>query len=169
MSGRLNGKVAIITGAGSRGPGIGNGKATAILFAREGAKVFCVDQVKDRAEETVAAIRAEGGEAVAHAADVTRPAECAAVVKAAVDRSGGVDILHNNVCIESRKGVLDTTEEGWGRVGGMVGGRVASARRGGLGGRTDSRRGRGAGRAESRGNAWRRGSVRRLAVCSIAI
>src|SRR2546427_1905669 len=116
MSGRLAGKVAIITGAGSRGPGLGNGKATAILFAREGAKVFCVDQVKDRAEETVAAIRAEGSEAVAHAADGTRPAEGAAVVKAAVDRWGGVDILHNNVGIESRKGLLDTTEEEWDRV-----------------------------------------------------
>ena len=74
----MNGKVAIVTGAGSRGPGLGNGKATAILFAREGAKVFCVDQMKERAEETVAAIRAEGGEAVAHAADVTRAGECAA-------------------------------------------------------------------------------------------
>src|SRR5437870_3043790 len=119
MSGRLNGKVAIITGAGSRGPGHGNGKATAIHFAREGAKVFCVDQVKDRAEETVAAIRAEGGEAVAHAADVTRPAECAAVVKAAVDRWGGVDILHNNVGIESRKDLLDTSEAEWDRVIGV--------------------------------------------------
>src|SRR2546429_403206 len=84
MSGRLNGKIAIITGAGSRGPGLGNGKATAILFAREGAKVFCVDQMKERAEETVGAIRAEGGEATAHAADVTRAAECAAMVRVAV-------------------------------------------------------------------------------------
>src|SRR5213080_3824028 len=100
MSGRLNGKIAIITGAGSRGPGLGNGKATAILFAREGAKVFCVDQMKERAEETVGAIRAEGG----------------AMVRAAVDRWGGVDILHNNVGIESRKGLLDTTEEEWDRV-----------------------------------------------------
>src|SRR5437870_11953552 len=116
MSGRLNGKVAIITGAGSRGPGLGNGKATAILFAREGAKVLCVDQMKERAEETVGAIRAEGGEATAHAADVTRAAECAAMVKTAVDRWGGVDILHNNVGIESRKGLLDTTEEEWDRV-----------------------------------------------------
>jgi NAD(P)-dependent dehydrogenase (short-subunit alcohol dehydrogenase family) len=72
--------------------------------------VFCLDQMKERAEETVAAIRAEGGEAVAHAADVTRAGECAAMVKAAVDRWGGVDILHNNVGIESRKGLLDTTE-----------------------------------------------------------
>jgi NAD(P)-dependent dehydrogenase (short-subunit alcohol dehydrogenase family) len=116
MSGRLNGKIAIVTGAGSRGPGLGNGKATAILFAREGAKVFCVDQMKERAEETVAAIRAESGEAAAHAADVTRAAECAAMVKAAVDLWGGVDILHNNVGIESRKGLLDTTEAEWDRV-----------------------------------------------------
>jgi len=116
MSARLKDKIAIVTGAGSRGAGLGNGKATAILFAREGARVLCVDQVKDRAEETVSAIRAEGGEAVAHAADVTRVAECAAMVKAAVDRWGGVDILHNNVGIEARKGLLDTTEEDWDRV-----------------------------------------------------
>ena len=75
MSGRLHDKIAIVTGAGSRGPGLGNGKATAILFAREGAKVLCVDQMKERAEETVAAIRGEGGEALAHAADVDLPAK----------------------------------------------------------------------------------------------
>src|SRR5262249_62276594 len=110
------GKIAIVTGAGSRGPGLGNGKATAILFAREGAKVLCVDQMKERAEETVEAIRGEGNEAVAHAADVTRAAEGAALVKAAADRRGGVDILHNNVGIEARKGLLDTTEAEWDRV-----------------------------------------------------
>ena len=70
--GRLTGKVALVTGAGSRGPGLGNGKATAILFAREGAHVLCVDQVKERAEETVGLIRADGGTAEAFAADVTR-------------------------------------------------------------------------------------------------
>jgi NAD(P)-dependent dehydrogenase (short-subunit alcohol dehydrogenase family) len=116
MSARLNGKIAIVTGAGSRGPGLGNGKATAILFAREGARVLCVDHVKDRADETVGVIRAEGGEALAYAADVTRAAECAAMVKAVVDRWGGVDILHNNVGIESRQGLLDTSEEEWDRV-----------------------------------------------------
>src|SRR5881409_4200435 len=119
MSGRLSGKIAIVTGAGSRGPGLGNGKATAILFAREGAKVFCVDQMKERAEETVGAIRAEGGEALAHAADVTRAAECAAMVKTAVEQWGGLDILHNNVGIESRKDLLDTSEEEWDRVIGV--------------------------------------------------
>ena len=116
MSGRLNGKISIVTGAGSRGEGLGNGKATAILFAREAARVLCVDQVKDRAEETVGLIRAEGGEAIAHTADVTRPAECAAMVKTTVDRWGGVDILHNNVGIESRKDLLETSEEEWDRV-----------------------------------------------------
>src|SRR2546426_9861690 len=96
MSGRLGGKVAIVTGAGSRGPGLGNGKAAAILFAREGARVLCVDQVKDRAEETAGLIHAEGGEALAHAADVTRAGECAGMVRAAVDRGGGRPPSLNN-------------------------------------------------------------------------
>jgi NAD(P)-dependent dehydrogenase (short-subunit alcohol dehydrogenase family) len=116
MADRLRGKVAIVTGAGSRGPGVGNGKATAILFAREGARVLCVDQALERAEETVGVIRAEGGEATALAADVTRADNCRAMVEAAVARWGGVDILHNNVGIESRKDLFETTEEEWDRV-----------------------------------------------------
>src|SRR6266508_1919096 len=119
MSGRLSGRIAIVTGAGSRGPGLGNGKAAAILFAREGARVLCVDQVKERAEESAGLIRAEGGEAMAHAADVTRAAECAAMVKTAVEQWGGLDILHNNVGIESRKDLLDTSEEEWDRIIGV--------------------------------------------------
>ena len=116
MSDRLRGKVAIVTGAGSRGPGLGNGKATAILFAREGARVLCVDQVGARAEETVGLIRGEGGEAAALAADVTRAADCEAMVRAAVERWGGLDILQNNVGIESRKDLLDTPEDEWDHV-----------------------------------------------------
>jgi len=116
MAGRLRGKVAIVTGAGSRGPGVGNGKAAAILFAREGARVLCVDQALPRAEETVGLIRAEGGEATAVAADVTRADDCRAMVAAAVARWGGLDILHNNVGVESWKDLLDTTEEEWDRV-----------------------------------------------------
>jgi NAD(P)-dependent dehydrogenase (short-subunit alcohol dehydrogenase family) len=116
MGDRLSGKIAIVTGAGSRGPGVGNGKAAAILFAREGARVLCVDQALERAEETVGLIRAEGGEATAHVADVTRADECRTMVEAAVTRWGGLDVLHNNVGIESRKGLFETTEEEWDRV-----------------------------------------------------
>jgi NAD(P)-dependent dehydrogenase (short-subunit alcohol dehydrogenase family) len=116
MAGRLKDKVAIVTGAGSRGPGIGNGKATAVLFAREGAKVLCVDAEGTRAEETVNMIRSEGNTAGAFAADVTRAAECQAMVEEAVSRWGGVDILHNNVGVESRLDLMQTTEQEWDRV-----------------------------------------------------
>ncbi|MBI4637354.1 MAG: SDR family oxidoreductase [Candidatus Rokubacteria bacterium] len=116
MPGRLAGKVAIVTGAGSRGPGLGNGKATSILFAREGARVLCVDLVRERADETVGAIREEGGEAEPFAADVTRAPDCRAMVAEAVRRWGGLDILHNNVGIESRKSLVETSEEEWDRV-----------------------------------------------------
>jgi NAD(P)-dependent dehydrogenase (short-subunit alcohol dehydrogenase family) len=116
MSGRLAGKVALVTGAGSRGPGVGNGKAAAILFAREGARVVCADAVKDRAAETVELIRAEGGEAEPVAGDVTRAADCRAMVAAAVDRWGGLDVVHNNVGIEARHDVMETTEEEWDRI-----------------------------------------------------
>src|SRR5262249_60302985 len=96
MSQRLERKVAIVTGAGSRGSGLGNGKAAAILFAREGARVLCVDVAKERADETVGLIRADGGEAEAFAADVTRPEDGRAMVAAGLDRRGGRDVLHNN-------------------------------------------------------------------------
>jgi NAD(P)-dependent dehydrogenase (short-subunit alcohol dehydrogenase family) len=116
MANRLAGKIAIVAGAGSRGPGLGNGKAAAMLFAREGARVLCVDVAKERADETVGLIRAEGGEAEAFAADVTRPEDCRAMVTAAVERWGGLDVLHNNVGIESRTDLLDTTLEEWDRT-----------------------------------------------------
>jgi len=116
MGGRLAGKIAIVTGAGSRGPGVGNGKAAAILMAREGARVLCVDAQKSNADETVASIRAEKGEALAFAADVTHKADCEAMVAEAVGRWGGLDILHNNVGIESRQTLMDTTEQEWDRV-----------------------------------------------------
>ena len=89
MGERLAGKIAIVTGAGARGPGVGNGKATAILMAREGAHVLCVDAQKDRAEETVGLIRAEKGQALAFAADVTHKADCEAMVAEAVGRWAG--------------------------------------------------------------------------------
>jgi NAD(P)-dependent dehydrogenase (short-subunit alcohol dehydrogenase family) len=116
MGDRLRGKTAIVTGAGSRGPGLGNGKAAAILFAREGARVLCVDRELPRAEETVELILAEGGAAAALEADVTRADDCRAMVEAAVARWGGLDVLHNNVGIESRRDLLETTEEEWDQV-----------------------------------------------------
>jgi NAD(P)-dependent dehydrogenase (short-subunit alcohol dehydrogenase family) len=116
VSGRLAGTVAIVTGAGSRGPGVGTGKAAAILFAREGARVLCVDQVKERAEETVGLVRADGGEAEPFAADVTTASDCRAMVEATVGRWGGLEILHNNVGIESRHGIMEVTEDEWDRV-----------------------------------------------------
>jgi NAD(P)-dependent dehydrogenase (short-subunit alcohol dehydrogenase family) len=78
--------------------------------------VLCVDQALPRAEETVALIRAEGGEAAGFAADVTRADDCRAMVGAAVARWGGLDVLHNNVGIESRKDLLETTEAEWDQV-----------------------------------------------------
>lgn len=116
MAGRLKDKVAIVTGAGTRGPGLGNGKATAILFAREGAKVLCVDAELARAQETVREIEKEQGAAHAFAANVTRAAECRAMVDEATRRWGGLDILQNNVGVESRLDLMETTEEEWDRV-----------------------------------------------------
>ncbi|MGH2519670.1 MAG: SDR family NAD(P)-dependent oxidoreductase, partial [Chloroflexota bacterium] len=101
MAGRLQGKVAIVTGAGSQAQGIGNGKAAAILFAREGARVLCVDNVVDRAQATVDAILAEGGSASLFQADVSRQEDCRGMAAAAAERYGRVDILQNNVGISS--------------------------------------------------------------------
>lgn len=117
--GRLEGKVAIVTGAGSQNEGIGNGRAAAILFAREGARVLLLDRKRERAEETAAMLRAEGlGEACASfEADVTEPEQCAAMVAAAVERWGKVDILQNNVGIGVRAGtVLDMEDAAWDRM-----------------------------------------------------
>ena len=113
---RLEGKVAIVTGAGSSGQGIGNGKATAVLFAREGAKVLLVDAVRERAEETLIMIKEEGGEASVFQADVTSAEECRHMVDAAVERYGRVDILDNNVGISQRGTVVEVSEEDWDRV-----------------------------------------------------
>ena len=108
MGERLKGKTAIVVGAGQTpGETIGNGRAMAILFAREGAKVLCVDRVLERAEETVGMIVAEGGEAFAFEADVTQADQAAAIVATGVARLGGVDILVNNVGIGGTAGGRD--------------------------------------------------------------
>jgi len=113
---RLHGKVAIVAGAGASGAIIGNGQATAILFAREGAKVVCADAVLERAQATADMIAKEGGVATAFRADVSKAADCKAMVEAAVERYGRLDILDNNVGISVRADVLEVTEEQWDRV-----------------------------------------------------
>lgn len=112
---RLDGKVAFVTGAGSAGPGWGNGKATAVLMARQGAWVFAIDNRAEAAEETVAIIRAEGGEATAHVADVTAAAKVAEAVEACVTAYGGIDILVNNVGGSFPGGAESLSEEDWER------------------------------------------------------
>jgi NAD(P)-dependent dehydrogenase (short-subunit alcohol dehydrogenase family) len=116
MGSRLQGKVAIVTGGGSRAEGIGNGRATAILFAREGARVLVLDQNLDAAEETVDMIREEGGQAYAFSADVTSSDQCAQAVDMAVSTWGHLSILHNNVGIEGAGTILETDEALWDRV-----------------------------------------------------
>ena len=115
--GRVEGKVAIVTGAGSTpGPGIGTGKASAVVLAREGASVLLVDLYPERAEETRQMIAEEGGKAEVFAADVTKASGCEAMVKAAVDAFGTVNILVNNVGLASLGTVVDITEEAWDRA-----------------------------------------------------
>jgi NAD(P)-dependent dehydrogenase (short-subunit alcohol dehydrogenase family) len=117
MPGRLQDMVAIVTGAGSRGPGVGNGKAAALLFAREGARLCLVDSVQARAEETLALIEDAGGEAFAIEADVSLDAACKHVVDATVMRFGKVDILHNNVGIDPGVvSVVDVDVATWDRT-----------------------------------------------------
>jgi len=116
MPERLKGKIALVVGAGSIGPGWGNGKATAVAFAREGAKVFCADINLDAAKETAALINKESGEARAHKADVTEAAEVAAMVAACREAYGRIDILDNNVGIAEVGGVVEVSEPEWDRV-----------------------------------------------------
>ena len=116
MCQRLKDKVAIVTGAGSVGPGWGNGKATAVLFAREGAKVFAVDINLAAAEETKGIIGQEGGECTVHGADVSNSEEVRGIVDRCMGTYGRIDILHNNVGIVVVGGPVETTEETWDRV-----------------------------------------------------
>jgi len=109
---RLEGKAAVVVGAGQTpGETLGNGRAMALLFAREGARVLCIDRVGERAEETAAMIAEAGGEAFALQADVTRAADCAEIVAQAQARLGRLDILVNNVGIGGGDGPAHKVEE----------------------------------------------------------
>lgn len=112
----LAGKVAIVTGGGAAGEGIGNGRAAAILLARAGARVVVVDRQLDLAQRTVQMIAGEGGDAVACAADVTDVAQCRAMVETAVAQFGRLDLLDNNVGIASKGSVVEEDPQLWRRV-----------------------------------------------------
>jgi len=113
---RLKGKVAMVVGAGSIGPGWGNGKATAVACAREGAKVFCVDINLSAAEETANIITNEGGLALPFRADVSKNADVEAMVKACIADFGRIDVLDNNVGIAEMGSVVEVSEAEWDRV-----------------------------------------------------
>src|SRR4030095_7347562 len=116
MEGRLKDKVAIVVGAGSSGPGGSNGTGPAVTFAREGAKVMCVDLKRAAAEETVGLIEKEGGEAFAVEANSAKNADVKAMVDACMARWGRVDVLDNNVGIGSTGGPVELAEDEWDRV-----------------------------------------------------
>ncbi|MDP7278048.1 MAG: SDR family NAD(P)-dependent oxidoreductase, partial [Planctomycetaceae bacterium] len=116
MGQRLKDRVALVTGAGSSGPGWGNGKATAVLFAREGARVCLVDINREAVEETAGIIREEGGECLVEQVDVTDSEQVQRVVNLCTDTWGQLDVLHNNVGILEMGGPVEASLESWERV-----------------------------------------------------
>lgn len=117
--GRVTGKVAVVTGAGSSGPGVGTGKAISVALAREGASVLLVDNVPGRAEETLRLVHEAGGRAEVFAADISQPEGCEAMVAAAVERFGRLDILVNNAALTAHVSILETTPELFDRIVGV--------------------------------------------------
>ncbi len=115
-NGRVAGKRVAVIGGGSVGPGWGNGKAAAVLYAREGARVLVVDRNEAAARETVGLIEGEGGTAALFVGDMTDPQDAAAAINAAAGTFGGLDILHFNIGISTRGGVAETSADDWRRV-----------------------------------------------------
>jgi NAD(P)-dependent dehydrogenase (short-subunit alcohol dehydrogenase family) len=116
MGDHVKDKVAIVTGAGSVGPGIGNGKAAALLYAREGAQVMLVDYNIKAAEETKRLIDQDGGDSFASQADVSKSDDCARIINECIGSYGRIDILHNNVGIEIPGGIEEISEDDWDRT-----------------------------------------------------
>ena len=114
--GKLRDRVAIVVGAGSVGPGWGNGKATAVLFAREGARVLAVDIDPEAAAETAGIIARDGGTVETFAADVSDAGQVRAMVDACLERFGRIDVLHNNVGIVAPKPTVEVSEADWDRI-----------------------------------------------------
>jgi NAD(P)-dependent dehydrogenase (short-subunit alcohol dehydrogenase family) len=113
VAGRLQGKIALIVGAGCVGPGWGNGRAACVLFAQEGARIFAVDRDMGPMEETVARVKDGGGEIATHLCDVTQQASVAAMVQACRDKYGRIDVLVNNVGGSAPGGPVEMAEEAW--------------------------------------------------------
>jgi NAD(P)-dependent dehydrogenase (short-subunit alcohol dehydrogenase family) len=118
MGDRLHGRVVVVVGGGQTpGETIGNGRAAAIVYAREGARVVVVDRVLMSAEDTVSMIRDEGGEAIAHVADITDAASCATIPDVTMSSFGSLDVLHNNVGIGGGdQPATRVDEESWQRI-----------------------------------------------------
>lgn len=120
MPGRVQDKVAIVVGGGQTpGTDVGNGRATALLLAREGASVLVADRDLDSAQETVDQITGEGGQAAAVRVDVTREDDIVAMTRACTERWGRIDILHNNVGVSVLGGdapLTEVTAEGFNRI-----------------------------------------------------
>jgi NAD(P)-dependent dehydrogenase (short-subunit alcohol dehydrogenase family) len=116
MPGRVQDKVAVVMGAGSIGPGWGNGKACAVLYAREGAHVVAVDVNAEAAHETRSIIEAEGGSCVAIAGDISHSGDIKSIFSKTVETYGRIDILHNNVGIMVSGGIDEISEEDWERI-----------------------------------------------------
>lgn len=112
----FKGKVAIVTGAGSIAAGMGIGKATSILLAREGARVMLVDLNPEAAGETKHLIDKEGGDSFVFQADVSRASDCKSMVEKCVQTCGRIDILDNNVALGAHGGPVETSEADWDRV-----------------------------------------------------
>lgn len=113
MTQRLAGRIAIVTGAGCVGPGWGNGRATAVRFAQEGASVLAVDKLRSALDETLARAGDAAARIVPHVCDATSGAEVALIVRACVDRFGRVDILVNNIGGSAAGGPVELSEEAW--------------------------------------------------------
>jgi NAD(P)-dependent dehydrogenase (short-subunit alcohol dehydrogenase family) len=113
VTGRLAGKVAVVTGAGSAGPGWGNGRATAVIFAREGARVFLADRDAGAMAQTADLVRAEGGRALVQVCDLTRGPQVASMIDRCVAELGGVDVLVNNVGGSFPGGPVELSEQDW--------------------------------------------------------
>ncbi len=113
---RFKDKVAFICGAGASSPGWSNGKAVSVLLAREGAKIFALDFSAENLSPTIEAIQLEGGTCIAHTADVTSQSDIKAAVAACMEKWGRIDILFNNVGLQSLGGPEELEEEVWDRL-----------------------------------------------------